>query len=99
MVSPRPKHVSRCCREISTFAIHKLPPLDDIAVLDGSIVLLGARHEHSLVVLRNTDLGVLAVEDLCNLFERGALGLDVEEVDEDKLERDPALRIELVYAL
>jgi len=40
--------------------------------------------------IRNTRLGLVAVEDLGNLLERGTLGLDVEEVDDDELEGDPA---------
>lgn len=33
-----------------------------------------------------------AVEDACDLLERRALGLDVEEVDEDELEEVPELQ-------
>lgn len=32
---------------------------------------------------------VLAIEDLGDLLQRRALGLDVEEVDEDELDADP----------
>ena len=34
---------------------------------------------------------ILAVEDLGNLFQSRALGLDVEEVHEDKLDEVPEL--------
>ena len=37
------------------------------------------------------DLGLVAVDDLGQLLESGALGLDVHEEDEDELEEDPAL--------
>lgn len=35
------------------------------------------------------DHGVVAVKDLCNLLQGGALGLDVEEPDEDELNGVP----------
>jgi hypothetical protein len=38
------------------------------------------------------DLGVLAVEDFGQLFQRWTLGFDVEEVDEDELDKDPDLK-------
>ena len=47
-------------------------------------------HANGLLI-NLTDQGVLAVEDLCDLFECGSSGLDVEEIYEDKLECDPAL--------
>jgi hypothetical protein len=37
------------------------------------------------------DLGLVAVDDLGELLESGALGLDVHEEDEAELEEDPAL--------
>jgi len=37
------------------------------------------------------NLGLVAVDDLGELLEGGALGLNVHEVDEDKLKEDPAL--------
>ena len=51
--------------------------LDNGTVLDGSIVLLATGHENSLIVVRDTDLSVLAVEDLGDFLECGSLGLDV----------------------
>lgn len=35
--------------------------------------------------------GFVAVEDLCNLLQRGALGLDKDEVDPDPLDDIPEL--------
>ena len=35
--------------------------------------------------------GLVAIDDLGQLFESWAPGLDVHEVDKDKLEEDPAL--------
>jgi len=35
------------------------------------------------------DLGIVAIDDLSQLLEGRALGLDVHEVDEDELEADP----------
>jgi len=43
--------------------------------------------------------GVVAVEDARNLLEGRALGLDVDEVDPDELERVPELRSMLVSVL
>jgi hypothetical protein len=40
-----------------------------------------------------------AVEDACDLLERRALGLDVEEVDEDKFAEVPGLRILVPHTL
>ena len=37
------------------------------------------------------DLGLVAVNDLGELLEGGALGLDVHKEDEAELEEDPAL--------
>lgn len=45
-----------------------------------------------LVEVQLRDGGVVAVDDLGELLEGGALGLDVHDVDEDELEGDPALR-------
>ena len=46
-----------------------------------------------LLDLRKADMGhgVVAVEDARDLLERRALGLDVDEVDKDKLDRVPEL--------
>lgn len=44
-----------------------------------------------LVEVELRDCGVVAVDDLGELLEGGALGLDVHDVDEDELEGDPAL--------
>ena len=62
-------------------------------MLDGGIQLLGCRNggESSLVEIDLRDFGVLAVEDLGDLLERRAAGLDVQEVHEHELEGDPAL--------
>ena len=40
--------------------------------------------------LDGTDLGVLAVEDLCDFLESRAPGLDEEEVHNDQLKGDPS---------
>lgn len=37
------------------------------------------------------NVGLVAVDDLGELLESGALGLDVHEVDEAEFEEDPAL--------
>ena len=37
------------------------------------------------------NIGVVTIDDLGELLESGALGLDVHEVDEGELESDPAL--------
>lgn len=39
------------------------------------------------------DLCAFAIEDLGQFFERRALRLDVEEIDEDELDKDPDLYI------
>ena len=39
----------------------------------------------------NMSNGILAVEDLGNLLERGALGLNKDEVDPDQLDNIPEL--------
>lgn len=62
--------------------------LDDVAMFDVMVHLLA---QVDLVHVDLGDLGVLAVEDLGDLLERGAAGFDVEEVDEDEFEGDPAL--------
>jgi len=43
----------------------------------------------NLVDIDMRDLSRLTIEDLCNLFECGTACLDVEEVDENKLDEDP----------
>ena len=57
------------------------------------LVLLEAAGGRSLNLLdvNVSDLGILAVEDLGDLFEGRALGLDVEEADEEELDVDPDL--------
>lgn len=57
-------------------------------------VLLIARSKAiltNLVGINNRNLSLVTIEDLRNLLESGALGLDVEEDDEDELEEDPDL--------
>lgn len=46
-----------------------------------------------LLDLLQVDLsdGLLTIEDLGDLFEGGAVGLDVDEVDEDELDKVPEL--------
>lgn len=52
--------------------------------LDGGLLL-------DLLEVQLRDGGVVAVDDLGELLEGGALGLDVHDVDEDELGSDPAL--------
>lgn len=52
--------------------------------LDSSLLL-------SVVVVDLCDIGIITIEDPCDLFESWALGLNVEEVHEDKLDSDPNL--------
>lgn len=52
--------------------------------LDSSLLL-------DLLEVQLRDGGVVAVDDLGELLEGGALGLDVHDVDEDELGSDPAL--------
>jgi hypothetical protein len=53
----------------------------------------GGRDGHFLAQLAHVDVGhgrrVVAVEDACNLLEGGAFGLDVDEVNEEELEKVP----------
>ncbi len=51
--------------------------------------LLGMDLLLNLVDIDMRDLGRLAIEDLCDLFECGTACLDIKEVDEDKLDEDP----------
>jgi hypothetical protein len=37
------------------------------------------------------NLCLVSVEDLCEFFESGTFGLDVEEVDKDEFDEDPDL--------
>lgn len=46
----------------------------------------------NLVQIDMSDLGVLAVKNLGQLFQGRALGFDVEEVDEEELDEDPDLK-------
>ena len=55
-------------------------------MLGGKLLLL-----LDLVEVEVRDLGVVAVDDLGQLLERRAPGLDVHEVDEAQLQEDPAL--------
>lgn len=52
----------------------------------------GADFTLNLGHVLGDDLGVVAVDDLGQLLEGGALCLDVLEVDEGELEADPALQ-------
>lgn len=45
----------------------------------------------SLFGIYNSDLSFIAIENLSNLFKSWALCLDVEEYNEDELEKDPDL--------
>jgi hypothetical protein len=57
--------------------------------------LLRLLDVHLLLDLVDVDaghVGVVAVDDLGELLEGRALGLDVHEVHKDELEEDPALR-------
>jgi hypothetical protein len=67
-----------------------------------SVVLLTRRSDLDLLLdLGEVDVshGVLAVEDLGDLLEGGALGLDEDEVDPDELDEIPELRgIISIYA-
>ena len=49
-----------------------------------------------LVDVDLSDLGLVAIDDLGQLLEGGALGLNVHEVNEAQLEEDPALEGERV---
>jgi hypothetical protein len=66
------------------------------------VVLLTRRSDLDLLLdLGEVDVshGVLAVEDLGDLLEGGALGLDEDEVDPDELDEIPELRgIISIYA-
>jgi hypothetical protein len=66
------------------------------------VVLLTRRSDLDLLLdLGEVDVshGVLAVEDLGDLFEGGALGLDEDEVDPDELDEIPELEgIISIYA-
>jgi hypothetical protein len=55
--------------------------------------VLGPSDLDLLLDLGEVDVGdsVLAVEDLGNLLEGGALGLDEDEVDPDELDKIPEL--------
>ena len=65
---------------------------NDSPMLDRSIVLFRAGSHDSLSVhIHDTNLGVFAIEDLCDFLERGALGLDIQEIHKDEFEGDPAL--------
>jgi hypothetical protein len=57
------------------------------------VVLLIRSDLDLLLDLRQVDVshGILAVEDLGNFLERGALGLDEDEVDPDELDKIPEL--------
>ena len=47
----------------------------------------------SLLEVDSTDLSIVTIKDLGNLFKGRSFGLDIEEVHEDKFECDPALNI------
>jgi hypothetical protein len=49
-----------------------------------------------LVDVDVSDLGLVAIDDLGQLLEGGALGLDVHEVNEAQLQENPALEGERV---
>lgn len=59
---------------------------------DGALLFQGVVGLLLLLDLVNVkvgDFGILTIEDLGELLERGALGLNVKEVDEEELEEDP----------
>lgn len=64
----------------------------DLLDLDVSILLV-ASCEVGLNSLNidMSNLSILSIEDLSNLLKSRALGLNVEDAHEDKLESDPAL--------
>jgi hypothetical protein len=45
------------------------------------------------LVFNMSDLSLIAIEDLGNLLKSRALGLNVEEHDEEEFEEDPDLKI------
>ena len=58
------------------------------------IILLVTRSHDVLLNHLNVDvsnLSVITIEDLGDLFKSGTTGLDVEDSDEDEFEKDPAL--------
>ena len=75
---------------------HIAPEMDflDAPGLDmHGLVLLKAAGGRGLNLLdvNVSDLGILAVEDLGDLLEGGALGLDIEEANEEEFDENPNL--------
>lgn len=58
------------------------------------VILLVTRSHDVLLNHLNVDvsnLSVITIEDLGDLFKSGTTGLDVEDSDEDEFEEDPTL--------
>lgn len=58
------------------------------------LIVINSVDLHLLLELVEVDAsngGLVAIDDLGQLFESWTPGLDVHEVDEDELEEDPAL--------
>jgi hypothetical protein len=70
--------------------------------LDVNVTLLlvasGESVIANLVGVNNSDLSLITIEDLGDLLEGRALGLDVEEGDEYKFQEDPDLAIVSIYS-
>jgi hypothetical protein len=62
--------------------------------LDVAVLLEARGHDIGLNSLKIDvrNLSLITVEDLSDLLQGWALGLNVEDRDEDKLEEDPALK-------
>jgi hypothetical protein len=71
-------------------SIHRTPHLGIVQIL---MVLSHGCDCHLFAHLVKVDVGsgVVAVEDASNFLEGGALGLDVDEPDEEKLDKVPEL--------
>jgi hypothetical protein len=68
--------------------------VSDMLDLDVAVLLEARGHDIGLNSLEIDvgNLSLITIEDLGDLLEGGALGLNVEDSDEDKLEEDPALK-------
>ena len=77
----------------SDYPITRLVCVVNVLDLDITLLLVARGHDVGLNSLEIdvTNLSLITVEDLSDLLESGAPGLNVEDSDEDKFEEDPAL--------
>jgi len=77
----------------SDYPVARLVCVVDMLDLDAALFLITRGHDVGLNSLEVdvANFSLITVEDLSNLLKSGALGLDVEDGDEDEFEEDPAL--------